>query len=172
MRLSRAGRRVPFSHASVTGDSADAIDGPGGLADVLRKLTEGGHADATEAARNRDVREGRRNVFVCVESVYSMDGDVLRLDEVVKAVDRYLPRKNGYIILDEAHSTGIFGQQGRGLACKLGLENRIWARVLGFGKAMGCAGGTYAYIYWLEMADNAEGSLLPLSLDVGELTIL
>ncbi|KAK7754001.1 hypothetical protein SLS62_004100 [Diatrype stigma] len=147
MRLSRAGRRIPFSHASVTGEGADAIDGPGGLADVLRTLTgEGGRAaaeDATiDAARvSKDVREGRRNVFVCVESVYSMDGDVLRLDEVVKAVDRYLPRKNGYIILDEAHSTGIFGQRGRGLACKLGLENRVWARVLGFGKAMGCAGG-------------------------------
>lgn len=132
MRLSRAGRRLPFSHVSVTRESA--IEERGGLGYVLRELAGG----------SEDVRKGKRNVFVCVESVYSMDGDVLRLKAVVDCVEKSLPCKNGYIILDEAHSTGVVGARGRGLACELGLENQVWARVLGLGKAMGCSGGMYA----------------------------
>ncbi len=141
MRLSRASRRTPFSHASVT--DKGAIKEPGGLAYVLSKLSEGNDADAGR----KDVRNGRQNVFVCVESVYSMDGDLLLLNEVVDCIDRYLPLKNGYIILDEAHSTGVFGKQGRGLACELGLEHRVWARVLGLGKAMGCSGGMSTHMH-------------------------
>ncbi|RYP11204.1 hypothetical protein DL764_000160 [Monosporascus ibericus] len=74
-------------------------------------------------------------------------GDVVMYDELIHAsvhdgmgLSRAAYR-NGYIILDEAHSMGIFGDGGRGLVCELGLEDRVWARVLGFGKAMGCAGG-------------------------------
>lgn len=70
-----------------------------------------------------------------------MDGDAAPLKEVVECVEKRLPLGNGYIIVDEAHSTGIFGSQGRGLVCHLGLESRIWGRVHTFGKAMGCSGG-------------------------------
>lgn len=136
MRLSRAGRKLPFTHASVTEKSA--IEKPGGLGHVLDRLVQD---DADDAGKR--VKDGRCNVFVCVESLYSMDGDVLRLADVVECIDRHLPRRNGYIILDEAHSNGIFGDGGRGLACELGLQDRVWARVLGLGKAMGCAGGTF-----------------------------
>ena len=44
------------------------------------------------------------------------------------------------MIVDEAHATGIFGHQGRGLVCQLGLEKEVFARVHTFGKAMGCHG--------------------------------
>jgi len=70
-----------------------------------------------------------------------MDGDLGPLREVVECVERCLPRRNGLVVVDEAHSTGILGRRGRGLVCELGLQDRIWARVHGFGKAMGCAGG-------------------------------
>ena len=133
MRLSRAGSKLPFTHASVT--EKDAIEKTGGLGHVLSQVMEN-DADSSKGARNGD-----RNVFICIESLYSMDGDVVRLDDVVECIDRHLPSRNGYIILDEAHSTGIFGNGGRGLACEFGLQDRVWARVLGFGKAMGCAGG-------------------------------
>jgi 8-amino-7-oxononanoate synthase len=86
-------------------------------------------------------RSGKRNVFVAAEGVYSMDGDVAPLADIVDCVERCLPQGNGYVIVDEAHSLGIFGERGRGLVCDLGLETRVWARVLGFGKAMGCSGG-------------------------------
>ena len=135
MRLSRAGRRLSFAHASVT--EAGAIGKPGGLGHVLSQLVD------SDADASGEIKNGKRNVFICVESLYSMDGDVLLLDSVVECMDKYLPCKNGYIVLDEAHSTGIFGDGGRGLAHDLGLQDRVWARVLGLGKAMGCSGGMY-----------------------------
>lgn len=80
-------------------------------------------------------------VMVAVEGVYSMDGDVAALEDIVACVKRLLPKGNGHIIVDEAHSTGLFGRQGRGLVCELGLEERVFARLHTFGKAMGSFGG-------------------------------
>lgn len=145
MRMSRATKKIPFAHDSMSEASRRRCTGVGasrparqsknqGLDDVLRQISESEH-----------VRSGRSNVFVCVEGLYSMDGDVVRLNEVVRSVDRHLPSGNGYIVVDEAHSVGVFGNDGRGLVCQLGLEDRVWARVLGFGKAMGCAGGMYCH---------------------------
>ncbi|KAG5980373.1 hypothetical protein E4U55_004100, partial [Claviceps digitariae] len=85
-------------------------------------------------------RGTRRNIFVAVEAVYSMDGDVAPLQALVDCVETCLPHGNGHIIVDEAHSTGWMGERGRGLVSGLELEERIWARVHTFGKAMGCAG--------------------------------
>lgn len=86
------------------------------------------------------LRTGQANVFVAVESVYSMDGDLAPLADIVDCVEGRLPNGNGHIIVDEAHSTGWLGDRGRGLVSQLGLESRVWARVHTFGKAMGCAG--------------------------------
>ncbi|KAH7144800.1 pyridoxal phosphate-dependent transferase [Fusarium sp. MPI-SDFR-AT-0072] len=113
MRLSRAGRRVSFKHNCVYGE--------GGLDDVLSGIGE------------------EKSVFILVEGVYSMDGDVAPLKEIVECVKSRLPT-NGYIIVDEAHSTGIFGHQGRGLVCELNLEKEIFARLHTFGKAMSSFG--------------------------------
>ncbi|KAG6013564.1 hypothetical protein E4U41_005025, partial [Claviceps citrina] len=99
-------------------------------------------AGGCKQSRTQGTRSGtaRRNIFVAVEAVYSMDGDVAPLKSLVDCVEACLPRGNGYIVVDEAHSTGWMGQGGRGLVSSLGLEDRIWARVHTFGKAMGCAG--------------------------------
>ncbi|KAI1472643.1 PLP-dependent transferase [Daldinia caldariorum] len=141
MRVSRAAKKIPFAHSSISeaqrGRTTDtkesrAISGSKnqGLGHVLREL-----------AKDERVASCKANVFICVEGLYSMDGDTILLKEIVETVDQYLPSGNGYIIVDEAHSVGVFGKDGRGLVCQLGLEDRIWARVLGFGKAIGCAGG-------------------------------
>ncbi|OBR08842.1 Aminotransferase class I and II [Colletotrichum higginsianum IMI 349063] len=130
MRLSRAAKKIAFAHNAV--DPAEAQRWPRSLSEVLSALTDGDEG--------REVREGSRRVFVAVEGVYSMDGDVAPLKEVVECVERHLPRGNGLIIVDEAHSTGLLGERGRGLVCDLGLEDRVWARVHTFGKAMGCSG--------------------------------
>ncbi|KAI1656370.1 PLP-dependent transferase [Daldinia decipiens] len=141
MRMSRATRRIPFAHSSISeaqrgrvSDTKESRAASGsknyGLDHVLRELM-----------KDKRVTNCQANVFICVEGLYSMDGDTIHLKEIVETVDRYLPSGNGYIIVDEAHSVGVFGKDGRGLVCQLGLENRIWARVLGFGKALGCAGG-------------------------------
>ncbi|KAL7931902.1 PLP-dependent transferase [Trichoderma chlorosporum] len=132
MRLSRA-QRIPFAHnkvydAATSSETAEKGKYPS-LDSLLKKLTE-----------DAQVSSGKKNIFIAVEGVYSMDGDLAPLKEVVECVEQRLPQGNGYVIVDEAHSTGIFGRQGRGLVCQLGLEERIWARVHTFGKAMGCSG--------------------------------
>ncbi|KAK7736981.1 hypothetical protein SLS53_006736 [Cytospora paraplurivora] len=149
LRFSRAGKRVAFRHDSVvskppaasnTEASAEecslrADAGPPSLDVALGALVAG-----DDGAR---VREGRMNVFICVEGIYSMDGDVLSLPRLIATMDKHLPAHNGYIIVDEAHSVGVLGPLGRGLVAESSpaLQKRVWARVLGFGKAMGCAGG-------------------------------
>jgi len=83
---------------------------------------------------NYDKKEGKNNaVFVLVESVYSMDGDIAQLLEITELCEKY----NAFLLVDEAHATGIFGW---GLVSQLKLENRIWARMHTFGKALGAHG--------------------------------
>ncbi|OAA71115.1 Pyridoxal phosphate-dependent transferase, major region, subdomain 1 [Akanthomyces lecanii RCEF 1005] len=129
MKLGRA-QKVPFTHNTV--HAADAEGGTESLSAVLDRLCQGSQGES--------FRNGSRNIFVAVEGVYSMDGDVAPLRDIVACVRERLPRGNGHIIVDEAHSTGIIGPRGRGLVCHLGLEDQIWVRVHTFGKAMGCAG--------------------------------
>ncbi|KAK9372428.1 pyridoxal phosphate-dependent transferase [Lipomyces chichibuensis] len=119
IRLSRAATRVSFSHNSVASLRAT-------LQSVKRE--------------NTSIASGKSNVFIGLESVYSMDGDVAPLVDIVRCVDELLPKKNGYVIVDEAHATGVVGAKGAGLVCELGLENRVFARVHTFGKALSCNG--------------------------------
>lgn len=76
------------------------------------------------------------NAFVVVESVYSMDGDLAPLSEISLLCEKY----NAALIVDEAHATGIFGEHGKGLVNQLNLENKIFARIITFGKALGTHG--------------------------------
>lgn len=92
------------------------------------------HNDAADLEKK--LQKAKGNVFVAVESVYSMDGDMAPLPEIAALCDRY----QAHLIVDEAHSTGIFGLQGRGLVNHYGLEEAVFARVHTFGKAMGCHG--------------------------------
>lgn len=133
MRLSRAGKRLAFKHNCVETSNDWNVTGLKSLAEVLSELLRGEDGE--------NIRDGAKSVFVAVEGVYSMDGDVAALKEIVACVERLLPKGNGHIIVDEAHSTGLFGRQGRGLVCELGLEDRVFARLHTFGKAMGSFGG-------------------------------
>lgn len=82
------------------------------------------------------IKETTTPVFVAVESVYSMDGDFAPLKEIAALSTKY----NASLIVDEAHATGIFGEKGKGLVTELGLENEVFARLITYGKAMGCHG--------------------------------
>lgn len=75
-------------------------------------------------------------VYVAVESLYSMDGDVAPL----KALTAFCEANKGLLVVDEAHSGGIFGNGGRGLVQELGLEDQCFARLFTFGKAYGMHG--------------------------------
>ncbi|KAJ6531071.1 pyridoxal phosphate-dependent transferase [Mycena capillaripes] len=87
-----------------------------------------------------ELRSGQNSVFIAVESLYSMDGTFSPLAEIVDTLDEYFPQRNGYLVVDEAHSTGIYGPQGRGRVAQLGLEDKVLARLHTFGKALAATG--------------------------------
>jgi 8-amino-7-oxononanoate synthase len=86
------------------------------------------------------IKHAKGNIFVAVESIYSMDGDECPLQELVSLSEKY----DFTIILDEAHSTGSYGEHGSGLAVQKKLENAIAVRIYTFGKAMGVHGACVA----------------------------
>jgi 8-amino-7-oxononanoate synthase len=78
---------------------------------------------------------GRGRPWIAVESLYSMEGDTAPLDALAAVADRH----EAFLLIDEAHATGVFGPEGRGLAWHLQKrENVIVLRTLG--KALGCEG--------------------------------
>ncbi|KAF9004895.1 PLP-dependent transferase [Hymenopellis radicata] len=86
------------------------------------------------------VGDGRASVFVLVDALYSKDGDFAPLEDICSAVEDSLPEGSGYVFADEAHSTGVVGEHGRGVTVQLGLEARVLLRVHTFGKGFGCSG--------------------------------
>ena len=76
-------------------------------------------------------------VLVVTESIFSMDGDWADLWDIIRLKDTY----GALLLLDEAHSFGIMGPQGRGLAAKLGLAAKVDIQMGTFSKAAGLSGG-------------------------------
>lgn len=75
-------------------------------------------------------------VYIVTESVFSMDGDCPNLEELTNLSKKY----GVYLVVDEAHALGVFGESGEGLVQSLGLHDRVFARIMTFGKALGCHG--------------------------------
>ncbi len=82
------------------------------------------------------LKQAKGNIFVVVESVYSMDGDIAPLIEIAHLCRKY----QAALITDEAHAIGIKGNNGKGLSDELGLSKDVFARVHTFGKAAGYHG--------------------------------
>jgi 8-amino-7-oxononanoate synthase len=80
--------------------------------------------------------KSKGNIFVAVESIYSMDGDSPDLLKVSKACKNF----GANLIVDEAHAVGVVGEKGDGLVAKLDLQKEVFATVITFGKALGCHG--------------------------------
>ena len=76
------------------------------------------------------------SVFVAVESIYSMDGDCAPLVAMAALCEQY----RAHLVVDEAHATGLFGKQGRGLVDELNIATAVFARLHTFGKALGAHG--------------------------------
>jgi 8-amino-7-oxononanoate synthase len=75
-------------------------------------------------------------VYVVTESVFSMDGDSPDLSQFTA----FCKAHGFYLVVDEAHALGIFGNDGAGILQHLGLQQGAFARIVTFGKAMGCHG--------------------------------
>ena len=97
-----------------------------------------GHLDLDDLERKikKYQQAGRGDIFIVTESVFSMDGDMPDLMAMIALAEKH----NAYLIVDEAHALGVVGDMGQGLVSALGLQNRVFATVLTFGKAAGAHG--------------------------------
>ncbi len=95
------------------------------------------HNDVNDLERKLARAKADKKIIV-IESIYSMDGDEAPLTEIVNLAESF----NAMIVLDEAHSTGVVGRSGKGLACARNLENKIDIRIHTFGKALGVHGAS------------------------------
>lgn len=82
------------------------------------------------------LRNPNTNIYIVTESVFSMDGDCPNLEELVQVSEKH----NCYLVIDEAHALGVFGDKGEGFVQMLGLQNQVFARIMTFGKGLGCHG--------------------------------
>jgi CAI-1 autoinducer synthase len=95
------------------------------------------------AVRHNDAKKLQHRIqkfgpgIVCIDGVYSGDGSVPDLEHYVRVCEE----GNCLLILDEAHSFGMMGDRGGGLAVHLGLEDRIPLRTVSMSKALGQNGG-------------------------------
>jgi 8-amino-7-oxononanoate synthase len=94
------------------------------------------HNDTQDLKTQLQKAEGA--VIVIAESIYSMDGDIAPLHEITAMTTEH----HASLIVDEAHATGVFGKNGAGVVCEMGLQDKVFARVHTFGKALGCHGAT------------------------------
>jgi 8-amino-7-oxononanoate synthase len=76
------------------------------------------------------------HIYIATETVFSMDGDSPDLEKLAQLAIKY----NALLILDEAHALGVFGEKGTGLIQSLALQDVVFARIVTFGKGLGCHG--------------------------------
>jgi 8-amino-7-oxononanoate synthase len=100
------------------------------------KMLKFKHNDLSDLKRLLEQQEDVANVLVVVESIYSMDGDEADLMALIDVKHQY-----GFeLMVDEAHSNGLYGPNGEGILCFLGIQDEVFIRVNTFGKALGSHG--------------------------------
>ncbi|MGC6426515.1 MAG: 8-amino-7-oxononanoate synthase [Akkermansiaceae bacterium] len=113
------------------------------------------HNNLEKLERLLETASGR--TLIVTESVFSMDGDVCPLREILELKERF----GAHLLLDEAHALGVLGETGMGLAEELGLQQRIDFQMGTLGKALGSAGGYLAASReWIDLLINKARSLI------------
>jgi 8-amino-7-oxononanoate synthase len=79
----------------------------------------------------------RRRILIVTESIFSMDGDAAPLREIVALKEKH----GAWLMMDEAHATGLYGKNRRGLAEESGVSSQIEIQMGTLGKAVGASGG-------------------------------
>jgi 8-amino-7-oxononanoate synthase len=97
------------------------------------------HCDASDLEAKAQSHRGRR-ALVVTDGLFSVDGDIAPLPEIVKVVKKY----NMLLMVDDAHATGILGENGRGTAEHFGLQNEIDIQMGTLSKALASEGGFIA----------------------------
>jgi 8-amino-7-oxononanoate synthase len=88
-------------------------------------------------AANSQFANRKSQILIVTESIFSMDGDAAPLREIVALKNKYA----AWLMVDEAHATGLYGKNRRGLAEELGVSGQIEIQMGTLGKALGSSGG-------------------------------
>jgi glycine C-acetyltransferase len=115
-----------LNHASI-------IDGAR-LAKAPRKIYR--HKHLTEILESPEARAARRKMVV-TDGVFSMDGDIANLDEVVAVSHKY----GAFVMVDDAHASGVIGKEGRGTVSHFGLDGQVEIQIGTLSKAFAAVGG-------------------------------
>lgn len=117
------------------------------------------------------VRDKYRTKLIVVDGVYSMDGDIAHLDKIVELARAY----GAYVMVDEAHASGVIGETGRGTPQHFNIEGKVDIVAGTFSKALGSVGGFIAakqeliellhfysrpYMFSTAMTPQSAGSLI------------
>ncbi|MDY7028135.1 MAG: glycine C-acetyltransferase [Spirochaetota bacterium] len=95
------------------------------------------HSDMVDLERAlKEAADAPRRI-ICTDGVFSMDGDIAKLDEICDLADRY----EALVMVDDSHATGYIGPGGRGTPAYHGVEDRVDIITTTFGKALGGASG-------------------------------
>ncbi|HYL71286.1 MAG TPA: glycine C-acetyltransferase [Candidatus Dormibacteraeota bacterium] len=118
-----------LNHASI-------IDGIR-LTKADRILYEHVDVDDAERALSEARSKGYRRVLLVTDGVFSMDGDIAPLKDLVERAESY----NAAVMVDDAHATGVLGSNGRGTTDHFGLHGRVALNIGTLSKAVGVVGG-------------------------------
>jgi 8-amino-7-oxononanoate synthase len=94
------------------------------------------HNDLNHLENRLKHHRGDSKCYIYCESIYSMDGSLAPLVEICRLSKQY----GAFVIVDEAHSIGVWGPQGRGLVAECNLMDQVYAQIVTFGKALGAYG--------------------------------
>ena len=97
------------------------------------------HSDMAELESKLKEAQGARRIFIVTDGVFSMEGDIVKLPELVALARKY----RATIIMDDCHGVGVMGKTGRGTAEYFGLEKEVDIITGTLGKALGGASGGY-----------------------------
>lgn len=130
---------------------ASLFDGAKLSGATLRVFPHNDHKRLAELVRKTRSLNSQQRVLVVTESVFSMDGDICPLKEILAICEDY----GALSLLDEAHGIGVLGKKGGGLAEQLGVHDRIDFQMGTLSKAVGLAG---AYVAakreWIDLFIN------------------
>ena len=97
------------------------------------------HADMAELESRLQESRGSRLRLIATDGVFSMDGDLAKLDHIVELADRY----DAIVMVDDSHATGVLGPNGRGTPAHFGVVDRVDIVTSTLGKSLGGAAGGF-----------------------------
>lgn len=97
------------------------------------------HSDMGDLEAKLKEAQGTRRLFIVTDGVFSMEGDIARLPEIIALAKNY----RASVILDDSHGVGVMGAHGRGTAEHFGVEGQVDIITGTLGKALGGAAGGY-----------------------------